>query len=389
MISAAGFVTQPPQEDLPTASQSTLLLQKKKEMAEVQQQLDRKKEEFRARMQRCQEKEVDLAARQEDIKEQVRKFEKFLKDNDAKRVRADRKVQEERKARDQKENEKLLLLEDLRNLQEGRSLLKAEVEQKGKYQRFLDGVCEDPGEYFESIENIMMRHETLSAAHHDLRTRVDKSQREQEEENQQLINYMKRSQNDLLVYNSEIANKQQELDMRRFRTADGEAALYKGETEAKEGKRELGEIEMAIHNIHNRCVRVRGPPPEGLNGAELQAVLLDAIKQRVVDLLAIVLEIRAARRQAASEALQAANEAAAKGASSSGKPSSGGQGSGQPAGTAISPGSTAGSPNPGGGNDQKPSTQRSKGGDASQSFGQSAGGSGLSGPVSKVSGQIA
>ena len=106
MIDAAGFITQPP-EDLPTASQSTLLLQKGKEMQEVQQQLDRKKEEFRARMQRCQEKEVDLAARQEDIKEQVRKFDKFLKDNDAKRVRADRKVQEERKARDQKENEKL------------------------------------------------------------------------------------------------------------------------------------------------------------------------------------------------------------------------------------------------------------------------------------------
>ena len=97
MISSSGFVTQPPDNDLPVASQSTLLLQKKKEMQEVQQQLDRKKEEFRSRMQRCQEKEVDLAARQEDIKEQVRKFDKFLKDNDAKRVRADRKVQEEKK----------------------------------------------------------------------------------------------------------------------------------------------------------------------------------------------------------------------------------------------------------------------------------------------------
>merc|ERR1719440_2088988 len=108
------FVTQPP-DDLPTASQSTLLLQKRKEMAEVQQQLDRKKEEFRARMQRCQEKEVDLAARQEDIKEQVRKFDKFLKDNDAKRVRADRKVQEEKKASVQKENKKLMLQQILRD----------------------------------------------------------------------------------------------------------------------------------------------------------------------------------------------------------------------------------------------------------------------------------
>ena len=94
-------------DDIPTASQSTLLLQKKKEMAEVQQQLDRKKEEFRMRMQRCQEKEVELAAKQEALKEQVRKFEKFLKENDAKRVRANRKAQEEIKLREQKQAEKL------------------------------------------------------------------------------------------------------------------------------------------------------------------------------------------------------------------------------------------------------------------------------------------
>merc|ERR1719440_764016 len=120
---SGGFVTQPP-DDLPAASQSTLLLQKRKEMQEVQQQLDRKKEEFRARMQRCQEKEVDLAARQEDIKEQVRKFDKFLKDNDAKRVRADRKVQEEKKALVQKENDKTELLRFQHDLNEKRAQLK-------------------------------------------------------------------------------------------------------------------------------------------------------------------------------------------------------------------------------------------------------------------------
>ena len=58
MLSGEAFMTQPP-DDLPTASQSTLLLQKRKEMQEVQQQLDRKKEEFRVRMQRYQEKEVN------------------------------------------------------------------------------------------------------------------------------------------------------------------------------------------------------------------------------------------------------------------------------------------------------------------------------------------
>jgi len=275
------FVTAPP-DDLPTASQSTLLLQKRKEMQEVQQQLDRKKEEFRARMQRCQEKEVDLAARQEDIKEQVRKFDKFLKDNDAKRVRADRKVQEEKKASVQKENEKHELQQILNEQNEKRMQLKLEVESKSKYQRFLDSVCEDPSEYFESIENITMRYETLAAAHADLTMRVDTAQKEQEEENQKFVSFVKTSQNDLLVYNSDIAKKQQDIDHLRYTTTDREAALSKGEVEAKEGTRQLGEIKMAINNIYNRCVRVRGPTPEA------HEAILDAIKQRCVDLQSIV-----------------------------------------------------------------------------------------------------
>ena len=48
-------------------SQSTLLLQKKKLMEEAQIELDRKKEEIRLRMLRCQEKEDELALTQADL----------------------------------------------------------------------------------------------------------------------------------------------------------------------------------------------------------------------------------------------------------------------------------------------------------------------------------
>eukprot|EP01050_Picozoa_sp_SAG11_P007354 SAG11_NODE_610_length_8221_cov_4.801650_12_plen_170_part_00 len=86
-------------------SQSTLLLQKKKLMEEAQSELDRKKEEIRLRMLRCQEKEDELAIVQADLRAQVVKFEKFLKDNDAKRLRAHRKALEEIKQREAKEQE--------------------------------------------------------------------------------------------------------------------------------------------------------------------------------------------------------------------------------------------------------------------------------------------
>ena len=83
--------------------------------------------------------------------------------------------------------------------------LKLEVESKSKYQGFLDSVCEDPAmsEYFESIENITMRYETLAAAHEDLTNRVESAQQQQEQESAELTSFIRSSQNDLLVYNSE------------------------------------------------------------------------------------------------------------------------------------------------------------------------------------------
>jgi hypothetical protein len=86
-------------------SQSTLLLHKKKLMEDAQVELDRKKEDIRLRMLRCQEKEDRLADTQAQLRAQVVKFEKFLKDNDAKRLRSHRKALDEIKQKEAKQLE--------------------------------------------------------------------------------------------------------------------------------------------------------------------------------------------------------------------------------------------------------------------------------------------
>jgi hypothetical protein len=76
-------------------SQSTELLVAKKKMAEVQELLDQKKAEFRSRMEKCKESEEALARKQEQVKEQIAKFTRFTKENDAKRQRALKRAQDE------------------------------------------------------------------------------------------------------------------------------------------------------------------------------------------------------------------------------------------------------------------------------------------------------
>jgi hypothetical protein len=163
---AMSFVTEVPGQlaqdqagDIPPASQSTLLLQKKKEMAEVQQQLDRKKEEFRMRMQQCQEKEMELAGKQEQLKEGVRKFEKFLKENDAKRIRANRKALDEIKLKELKESEKQKMTKELEVQEKKRNELQHELASKQRYEQYLERVC-DATEQFEDIPEVLKRYET-------------------------------------------------------------------------------------------------------------------------------------------------------------------------------------------------------------------------------------
>jgi len=291
-LGSTGFITQIGQQslvdDLPASSQSTLLLQKKKEMAEVQQQLDRKKDEFRQRMQRCQEKEVDLAAKQEAIKEQVRKFDKFLKDNDAKRVRANRKAQEEIKLRESKELEKKDLANELKKQEEKRNELQSELARKAVYEHYLEVVC-DTTEYFEDIENVLKRYETLEAAHQDLRKRVEEATMQTEEQSKHLADFIKTSQTTTLVSNSEIASHQKMLDHLRLEAQDEEGELYRLGSDRKDRLRQLGEIEMAIQNIHLRALSARGPAPDS---ASEHSVLLDAVQHRILDLKSIAENVR-------------------------------------------------------------------------------------------------
>ena len=273
-IGASGFVTQPPAlpltDELPASSQSTLLLQKKKEMAEVRARAQAPLQRARSRdgaapavAPRCssswttrrtsfgsacsvvrrrrsswrRSRRPSRSRRAEPpncrpgtartgpaasdalpAARQVRKFDKFLKDNDAKRMRANRKALEEVKLREQKETEKQQLVKELGVQQQKKEELQVraarrrtalpprgacpspsvfpacrlpppphaaaaaqeERERKAVYESFLERLCELT-EYFEDIDTVLKRYFTLDAANQDLRTRVEVAQTSSEE----------------------------------------------------------------------------------------------------------------------------------------------------------------------------------------------------------------
>ena len=68
-----------PEQQSDALTPATRLLEKKREMAEVEAALEAQKEEFQLKMESLQQRRDDLERKERNLKEQLLKFEKFLK----------------------------------------------------------------------------------------------------------------------------------------------------------------------------------------------------------------------------------------------------------------------------------------------------------------------
>ena len=264
-------------------SQSTLLLQKKKLMEEAQIELDRKKEEIRLRMLRCQEKEDELALTQADLREQVVKFEKFLKDNDAKRLRAHRKALDEIKQREEKEAEIEQLNQELSDLRKMQKMREELLERIQIYEQYLEKLVADETNEYLDISKIVERYETLSHANQDLRKSIGDFNREMEEQRGDLAKFIKEAQNQILLSNSSVAEHQEQLELAKIESAKADANRAARQNRRKEETRLSGEISMSIENLYRRC-RIHKPGQAPIT----QLDRLVAVESQLVDMKDVI-----------------------------------------------------------------------------------------------------
>jgi hypothetical protein len=144
----------PQQLTLDHVSPATRLLEKRRQMFEVQEALDAQKEEFQRREATFKRREEMLKKKDLELQESLIKFNKFLQDNDSKRNRAEKKERDEIKLRQQKEGEITRLASQLGEQQERRSEMMAELSKMVKYSHYLDNVLQHEVEFGEVTDII-------------------------------------------------------------------------------------------------------------------------------------------------------------------------------------------------------------------------------------------
>lgn len=255
--SAGAAPKHPQQLFFDNVSPATRLLEKRRQMYEVQDALETQKKRFDRQEIEFREEEKRLRKKDLHLQHQLFRFNKFLQDNEAKRRRAETRAAEEA----QQINLKELEIKDLeRQLEESRRYcneLEAQVAKNKKYEEFLEKVKDAVQQYAE-LPDLLKRYDTLENANVDLMQESTASEKKVEELRAEYQKYMKEQEMQALSQTTHIAALQAEL----YEASKARQALEKQLDDAtyenSQHSLEFGEILFSVENLYERCINTRG-----------------------------------------------------------------------------------------------------------------------------------
>ncbi|XP_007902060.1 coiled-coil domain-containing protein 42 homolog isoform X2 [Callorhinchus milii] len=205
----------------PKTFQKTLVLKKEVEVDQVSAALAAKRQEFSERMEAVAKRMVEYEKAELASKQRALKFDKFLKDNEAKRRRAIQKYQLEVKQNEAKSQELQNLLRQLEELKVRQRKLQKKMTQNKIYEEYLQNAIDNmPEDYLEYnaeslLLSIIRRYETLGATNETLINNLSRLSDVQEKSQHHLEALRQEHGNSKLTINSELSLLRDKCDKRK------------------------------------------------------------------------------------------------------------------------------------------------------------------------------
>lgn len=272
---------------------ATRLLEKRRMMFEVQESLDKQQEIF-AKQQVCvslffplypgirlfilislwlfpyptidhlhsQEafrlREENLRKHDLELQNSLVKFNKFLQENEAKRNRATKRYEEECKIRKTKEKEAELLKKELERGRKEIEKLKHILQDRKKYQIYLDTVVDHTSEEYEEIGELLSRYRTLKAAQDDLKRRAEVTSKSIDSIRSELRHFTKERTTEILQRNNKLSKLRKAIDHSETNRIGVQNEMNATARSSSAKTMLLEEIIMAVDNLKQRCTSKYG-----------------------------------------------------------------------------------------------------------------------------------
>ncbi|XP_075049543.1 ubiquitin thioesterase OTUB2 isoform X2 [Mixophyes fleayi] len=269
--------------------QKTLVLKKEVEYDRVSQELVNKRDEVAERMGVLDARKEEFALKQKDYSEKAIKFEKFLKDSDAKRRRAIVKWQAESRQNEFRQIEIDELAKQLEEKRIRQQRLHVRVKKHKIYDDFLLQMVEKvPDNYLEygvdtPVKAIIRRYEALSITNENLVNNLTVLADELESAQHRLDAMKREHDTSKLMMTSELSQLQLEYDKLQEKNKQLELSFNLEKSQFRNQSVEIGSLLLAVINLADQCqMKHHGPLAEAELGQKL-----DMIKEYILEKIQI------------------------------------------------------------------------------------------------------
>lgn len=285
-------------------SQRTLLLRRKREVREVDDALALLKEEQRRCTRACAERRDGIVHKEDELRERVIHFEKFIRENDAKVRRAGAKGTAARRLLKGKRAERRRLEAHLNKLEGELATSSAMLSRSSRSKEYLERIVESSDQEYLGVADVLARLEALRDANRYLVGRVARGDAEMGALRSRLQLLRAEAQERMVEMRSEIGALRRMLDARRGDNAAARKVRERQKESADDVDREVWQVVVGIQNLYERASAAMKPPLPAvqwdrfagdgaalLSPGELEQTLdrcLAALRERSTDLADIV-----------------------------------------------------------------------------------------------------
>lgn len=227
----------------------------RRDMMEVQKELDDKRADFQRRMERVKESEEQLKAERGKLQDTLVQYYKFIQENEIKRNRANKKASAEEKAKQDRHAQIISLSETLHRLEAEKDKSRATYAQFAKYQRYLEEVLQQgDNEEYQDPKDIITRFQTLDDNTRVLQRRKTQLEEDLNKNKNQLNMKRQRKKNESVELQNQLNELQTQLEglQKEYKLKQDfleQSIHHKGTT-----TKTIGQVRMACQNLYDRCI---------------------------------------------------------------------------------------------------------------------------------------
>ncbi|KAG5447606.1 Coiled-coil domain-containing protein 42 [Clonorchis sinensis] len=269
-------------------STSLKVLEKHSQLRKLNEELKKEKNEFKRKMEELEQRWTIVKEKESIYRDSLVKFEKLLRDNDEKKLRALRKLVNERLLQKTNEVELEILRKRNKQLLSQRQRLENKVANLRKYQRFLQELVKR-SEFFSEIPEVLSRYSALMANLEDLKSVDQLNNLCFEEISTHLRQYKEEKNDEKLSLTNELTSLRRRLEDSQTENRDRENLWAHARDNALQRVSELCELKGSVLNMYRTARRYEKYGEE--LSSENTVDQLEVIKDFILDLSEIVKEL--------------------------------------------------------------------------------------------------